>query len=142
LLWDKKPFIKISAFTFFHIPFVGMLNKKIFKMWNAASNAGAVASNREDVLVLFRDVSPFRTEIYLSVTAPVAGYENVTFSGTFAALVFDGPFKAVPSYIRHMQGALAESGKKAKSYFVHCAYCPDCAKKFGHNYMVLFAELQ
>lgn len=29
----------------------------------------------------------------------------------------------------------------AKKYYVHYAYCPKCEKKFGHNYMILFAEV-
>jgi len=27
----------------------------------------------------------------------------------------------------------------AKDYYVHYAYCPRCAEKFGHNYMSIFA---
>ncbi|MGE5348665.1 MAG: hydrolase, partial [Actinomycetota bacterium] len=66
----------------------------------------------------------------------------VTISGNFISRTFDGDYNAIPKFIRVMDQYLAESGKKAKDYYVHYAYCPKCAKKFGHNYMILFAEVQ
>ena len=53
--------------------------------------------------------------------------------------VFDGPYNAIPRFIKEMDEYLKESGKAAKDYYVHYAYCPKCAKEQGHNYMVLFA---
>ncbi|MDD3732973.1 MAG: hypothetical protein PHU88_11430 [candidate division Zixibacteria bacterium] len=55
--------------------------------------------------------------------------------------VFDGGYNAIPKFIKIMDEYLAETGKKAKDYYIHYAYCPSCAKKFGHNYMILFAEI-
>lgn len=40
-----------------------------------------------------------------------------------------------------MDSYLSEQNKKAANYYVHYAYCPKCAEKAGHNYMVLFAEV-
>lgn len=35
----------------------------------------------------------------------------------------------------------AGQGKKAKKYYFYYTSCPKCAKKFGHNYIVAFAEV-
>jgi hypothetical protein len=65
---------------------------------------------------------------------------NVTISGTFISKVFSGPYNAIPKFIKQMNEYLATQGKKAKDYYVHYAYCPKCAKKYGDNYMILFAQ--
>ncbi|MGI9551057.1 MAG: hydrolase [Aurantibacter sp.] len=53
--------------------------------------------------------------------------------------VFDGAYNAVPKFIKQMDLYLSHHEQKAKKYYMHYAYCP---KEAGHNYMVLFAELE
>lgn len=139
--WDKKPFIKESIPTLFHIPFPPMIGKKITKMWKQAQAAQKTEADKEDTLVLFTDPSAFRSEIYLSVTGQVLNANNVTLTGTFISKVFDGGYNAIPGFIKQMDKYLANQGKKAKKYYVHYAYCPKCAKDQGHNYMILFAQV-
>jgi len=141
LNWDNKKFIKDSIPTFFHMPFPPMIGKRITRMWKAVEEVGAGALNREDTLILFRDPSAFRSEIYISVKKEVQSENNTVISGNFVSRVFDGGYNAIPKFIKVMNQYLAETGKKAKDYYVHYAYCPKCAKKFGHNYMILFAQI-
>ncbi|MBW2995379.1 hypothetical protein KY312_03425 [Candidatus Woesearchaeota archaeon] len=138
--WKKKNFLKETIPTFFHIPFPPMIGKRITKMYNLAVNAKADPPKKE-WLVLFRDPTPFKSELYMSVTKSVKGANNVTISGIFMARVFEGPYNAVPKFIKEMNEYLSKKKKKAKDYYVHYAYCPGCAKKFGHNYMILFAKV-
>ncbi len=136
--WKDKPFIKETVPTLFHIPFPPMIGKKIMKMWNIVKEAKAEPPIKE-WLVLFHDPSPFKSEIYMMTTKPI---DNAAYiSGTFQAKVFDGPYNAIPKFIKEMEKYLSKKGKKAKDYYVHYAYCPKCAKKSGHNYMILFAEV-
>lgn len=139
--WENKQFIKETIPTFFHIPFPPMIGSKITKMWKLAEDSGKTLASKEDTLVLFADPSPFKSEIYISVTGEVPGAENVKISGTFISKVFDGPYNAVPKFIKQMDEYLGARNKKAKKYYVHYAYCPGCAKKYGHNHMILFAEI-
>lgn len=141
LNWDNKKFIKDSIPTFFHIPFPPMIGKRITRMWKAVEEAGADVPNKEDALILFRDPSAFRSEIYISVEKEVLSENNAVISGNFVSRVFDGGYNAVPKFIKVMNQYLAKTGRKAKDYYVHYAYCPACAKKFGHNYMILFAQI-
>lgn len=139
--WSNKQFIKESIPTLFHIPFPPMIGKKITKMWKLAEGIQATDQNKEDTLVLFTDPSPFKSEIYLSVTKNIPNANNISISGAFVSRVFDGSYNAIPKLIKQMNEYLGEIGKKARNYYVHYAYCPKCAKKFGHNYMILFAEV-
>ncbi|MBW2975238.1 hypothetical protein KY366_05965 [Candidatus Woesearchaeota archaeon] len=136
--WKNKPFIKDSMPTLFHIPFPPMIGKKITSMYKLAKGAKADPPKKE-WLVLFHDPHPFKSELYMSVKKPIKEANNAAISGTFFSRVFDGPYNAVPKFIREMNDSLSKKGKKADKYYVHYAYCPVCSKKFGHNYMVLFA---
>ncbi len=141
LKWENKLFIKESIPTLFHIPFPPMIGKKIARMWDLAKKSQANISDKTDALILFRDPSAFKSEIYYSVTKEVEGANNATISGTFVARVFDGPYNAIPKNIKEMEAYLAKENKTPKDYYVHYAYCPKCAKERGHNYMILFAEI-
>ena len=139
--WENKPFIRESIPQLFHIPFPPMIGWKITKMWKMAEEAKKVPTNKEDVLILFYDPHAFKSEIYLTVSDNVPGADNVKISGDFISKVFDGPYDAIPKFIKEMDEYLDKQGKKAKKYYIHYAYCPQCAKKFAHNYATLFAEV-
>ena len=141
LNWDKKRFIKESIPTFFHMPLASMIGKKVAKMHNLVI-ASKAEPEMQEFLLMFHDPSPFRSELYMSVTQPVEGAKNTSLSGEFETRVFDGPYNAVPKLIKEMQPYMSKKSKKAKDYYIHYAYCPKCAKKYNHNYMVLFAEVE
>jgi len=140
--WDGKTFIKETVPTLFHIPFPPMIGRKVTKLMEIAEAADKILANKEDVLLLFADPTAFKSEIYLSVTGNVPNANNTTLSGTFMGKVFDGNYNAIPKFIKRMDAYLNKQNKQAKNYYVHYAYCPKCAKKAGHNYMVLFAEVE
>jgi len=140
--WDNKPFIKASVPTFFHIPFPPMIGKQISRMNKLAEDSNKLDPNKEDILVLFADPHPFKSEIYLSVMAKVPEAKNISLTGTFMSKVFDGDYNAIPKFMKEMDIYLGSKNKKAKRYFVHYAYCPQCVQEKGHNYMVLFAEIE
>jgi hypothetical protein len=137
--WENKPFIIETISTFFHIPFPPMIGKKVMKMHILAEKADATILDKTEALILFRDPSAFKSEIYYSVTKEVDGANNTVISGLFVAGVFDGPYNNIPEYIEEMEKYLKERKQIAKDYYVHYAYCPKCAKETGHNYMILFA---
>lgn len=139
--WKDKLFIKETIPTLFHIPFPPIIGKKITKMHGMAVNADATIPDKTEALIMFRDPSAFKSEIYYAVTKELEGANNTTLSGTFEAGVFDGPYNAVPRFLKQMDLYLKEKGQTAKDYYVHYAYCPKCAKEKGHNYMILFARV-
>ncbi|MCK0146838.1 hypothetical protein MWU78_14365 [Arenibacter sp. F26102] len=139
--WIQKKFIKASVPTLFHIPLPPMIGKRVTKMMKLAEDANKLSEHKDETLLLFRDPSAFKTEMYLSVSGIVPNAQNTTLSGTFQSRVFDGPFKDTPKFMKQLEADLAEEGKEVKDFYVHYAYCPKCAKERGQNYMVLFGEL-
>lgn len=113
-------------------------------MMELATGASKIDAKKDEVLVLFQDPSAFKSNIYISVTGNVAGANNVKISGTFIAKVYEGPYNAIPKFVKDMNVYLQKTGKKvAKNdeYYIHYAYCPKCEKKYGHHYMILFAKV-
>jgi hypothetical protein len=137
--WENKLFLKEEMSTFFHIPFPPAIGKKVMKMHSSAQQSEATIPDRSDALILFRDPSAFRSEIYYAVTKEVTGANNTSLSGSYVARVFDGPYNSVPKYLKEMDKFLKERQQTARDYMIHYAYCPKCSKESGHNYMILFA---
>ena len=140
-VWENRLFIKETMPTLFHMPFPPTIAKKITKMYGQVEKAGAHLPDKADTLILFRDPSAFRSEIYYSVSKKVSDSQNAELSGTFVSRVFDGKYNEVPKFIKEMDKYLKESGESASDYYIHYAYCPLCAKKYGHNYVTLFAKI-
>ncbi len=139
--WEKKKFIKSWVPAFFHIPSTRQLGKKIPQLMKLAEEAGALNDREEDILLLFSDPNPFKSEFYLSVEEGVEGAQNTSLNGTFISKVFDGPYKAIPRFIKEMNTYLSDKEEKARRFFIHYAYCPKCAESVGHNHMVIFAQV-
>ncbi|MFC2062413.1 hydrolase [Chloroflexota bacterium] len=109
-------------------------------MWEQIEDAGAKPYTN-DFIMLAYDPSPWKGELYINVTKEVPGAENVRFSGTYLTKVFDGPFNAVSKWLREMAQYVTRKGKQAKKYYCYYTICPKCAKVYGHNYVVVFAEV-
>jgi len=139
-VWKNKLFVKDSIPQFFHMPIPWMFGKAIGRMWELAKNAKAEVP-KKDFLLLSYDPSPWKSELYMSVTKRIPGASMTTISGTFISRVFDGPYNAVPTWMQDMDTYLKSVKKTAKKYYFYYTTCPLCAKKYGHNYVVIFAQI-
>lgn len=140
-VWNDKKFIKDSIRTFLHIPFPPLMARMVRRAWGKVQAAGA-APEMKDFLMLACDPSCWKSEFYFSVTRDVPNAENVTLSGTFVSRVFDGPYNSVPKWIAEMERYCRSRGQAAKRYYIYYTTCPKCAKRHGHNYVVVFAEVE
>jgi hypothetical protein len=41
-----------------------------------------------------------------------------------------------------MDEDLSSKGRSSQKYFFYFTTCPKCAKKYGHNYVVAFAQVE
>lgn len=137
-IWKDKLFVKGYINQIFHMPL--NMGKVITEMFDKVEKAGAKPS-AEEFLMLAYDPSPWKSEMYISVTNEVPNIENVTLSGKYISKVFDGPYNAVPSWINEFETYLKEKELKAMRYYFYYTTCPKCAKKYGHNYVVAFAQI-
>jgi hypothetical protein len=139
--WKDKLFLIDSVPQFFHIPLPGVYGKTITRMWNLAEKYEA-KPEMKDFIMLSYDPSPWKSVLYLSLSKEIPDDKHmIKLSGSFITKVFDGPFQNVPKYMKDTEAYLESVGKKAKKYYFYYTTCPKCAKKYGHNYIVVFAEI-
>jgi len=140
ITWQDKLFVKGTVMQFMHMPLPGTFGRTVGRIWKQIEDAGA-SPDIKDFLMLASESSPWKGEIYISATRDVPNAENVRLSGTYVTRVFDGPYNAVPKWIKEMDQYAARKGKSVKNYFFYYTTCPKCAKSHGHNYVVAFAQV-
>lgn len=139
--WTDKLFLTRVIPQVFHMPLPGVMNRAIQGLWKEAEAAG-IAPEQSDYLLLAHDPSPWKSELFMSVTAAKSGVEGLrSISGRFVSLVFDGPYYDVPRYLAETKRYLADLGMTAKKYYLYYTTCPKCAKKYGHNWIVTISEV-
>ncbi|OIP95323.1 hypothetical protein AUK40_06195 [Candidatus Wirthbacteria bacterium CG2_30_54_11] len=136
--WQDRLFVRDEVRQLFHIPL--NMGKVVTRMWERVQESGAAPKN-EDFLLLAYDPSPWKSELYMTVTREVEGTDMARLSGVFVSKVFDGPYNAVPRYLKEMESYLRTLENKALKYYIYYTYCPKCAKVYGHNYCVVFAQV-
>ena len=136
VVWKKKAFVKDRYFSAFHIPLnLGSIIKKNCKKIEAEKDEA------ENFIMLCDEKSPFHSNIYFSVKKPIEGVHDVRVSGTFLTKVFEGPYKNMKAWKKEMEEYVKSKNKEIKNMLYYYTTCPDCAKKYGKNYVVLFAEI-
>ena len=126
--WQNKPFIKDTVRSIFYIPL--NMGSVIKRMWKKVQNSG---KKSDDFLLLSKDVSPWKSEQYLSVPGTIPNAENVEFSGNYLTKVFEGPYKDARKWVKEMEEYAESEGKTVKDLYFYYTTCPKCAKKYGKN---------
>jgi len=139
-IWKDKLFIKDTVPQLFHMPVPGTFGKTVSRMWEKIENSQA-KTDTKDFIMLSTESSPWKGEIYINTTKEVPNADNVKLSGTFLTKVFDGRYNDVPKWLKEMDPYVAGKGKTVKNYYFYYTTCPKCARKYGHNYVVCFAEV-
>jgi len=134
--WDKKPFVKDHVTSLLHIP-VNM-GKKVVKNMKLIEAAHAEA---KQPLMLTDEKSLWGADIYIDVSKEVPSAQMATISGTFLTKVFEGPYKNAGKWAKEMEEHVAQKGKTPKKLYFSYTTCPRCAKAYGKNYVVLFAQI-
>ncbi len=138
-VWKDKLFLYDEVRQIFHMPL--NIRKVISRMWNKVQKADA-SPDEKDFLLLAYDPSPWKSELYMFVTKEVPDAAMRKLSGTYLTKVFDGPYNAVPKWIRQMDKYVKSRKRKVRKYYFYYTTCPKCAKIYGHNYAVTFAEVE
>lgn len=142
--WDKqelhfknKPFVKAVTRNFFHIPMnMGQVFSKTYK---AIEEANAV--DMEQFVVLFHDISPWKSEHLFAVTKEVPGEEMAYLNGDFQTRMFEGPYKEAEIWYHQMDDEIGRLGGNAEVIYFFYTTCPKCAKYYGKNYVAGFAKV-
>lgn len=136
--WINKPFLKDHTRALLHIP----LNLSAV-MGRDQAMIEAAAAYPADPLWLTDEVSPWGADIYTAIdrdALPGAEVERLT--GTFVTRVFEGPYRNAGKWMHAMEEQVHASGRTLKKMYSFYATCPKCAKHFGKNHVVLFAQVE
>jgi hypothetical protein len=141
--WDKKEvtfkdklFIKDHVTSFLHIPL--NFGKVMVRNMERISQAQALTP---EPLMLSDENSLWGADIYIAVSKNVSGAQMVKLSGTYLTQVFEGPYKNIRQWISNMKDYVAKQGKQLKKLYFFYTTCPNCAKFYGKNYVVLLAQI-
>lgn len=136
LTWKKKRFIKAHVIKFFHMPInLGSVMKNAMKKIDSAKGLP------KDPLWISDEKSMWSSDLYIEVTKHIPDAENVFLSGTFMTKVFEGPYKNIKIWLKEMEEYVRSKNKTPKNYYFFYTTCPKCAKHYGKNYVVIFAEI-
>jgi hypothetical protein len=134
--FEDRLFLRARTVNFLHIPLnIGSMFKKT---WATIQAADAVA---DEFLVLSTDPSPWRGEHYFAVTKDIPGADMVRLSGHYLTKVYEGPYRNARIWVRDMQQRVEAAGKQLGRLYFFYTTCPKCAKHYGKNYVVGFAEI-
>lgn len=133
--WENKLFVRDHVTSFLHVPL--NMGKKIIKNIALIEKAGA----KGEQLMLADEKSLWGADIYIDVTREVPGAKMATISGTFLTEVFEGPYQNAGKWAREMAEYVKVKGKTLKKLYFSYTTCPKCAKAYGKNYVIIFAEV-
>jgi hypothetical protein len=136
IVWKDKIFVKDHVMSFLHIPL--NMGSKIVKDMELIKNANAAAPYQ---LMLTDEKSLWGADIYIDVAKEVPEAEMVKISGIFLTKVFEGPYQNAGKWAQEMRDYVKSKGKTLKKLYFSYTTCPNCAKAYGKNYVVLFAEV-
>lgn len=136
LTWTNQTFLKDHIHAFFHIPL--NFGSVIGRDHRAVEEASAYP---EQPFWLTDEVSPWGSDIYLATDRPVPGATMTSLSGTFLTKVFEGPYRDIGKWVQQMTEYVESKGRTLSKLYFYYATCPKCAKHFGRNQVVLFAQV-
>ncbi len=136
ITWKDKLFVIDHLTSFFHIPL--NMNRKMVKNMGFIEKAGAKSKEQ---LMLTDENSLWGADIYIGVTKTVPDAKMTTLSGTFLTKVFEGPYQNAGKWAEEMTQYVKEKKQVLKKIYFSYTTCPACAKVYGKNYVVLFAQI-
>ena len=135
--WKDKAFLKDHIRSFLHIPL--NFGSVIRRAHDAVQETEAYP---EEPLWLTDENSPWGSDLYVGVDKEIPNASVEKLSGKFVTKVFEGPYRNIGKWSREMEEFVARRGQTVQRLLFYYATCPKCAKRFGKNYVVLFAQVQ
>ncbi|MFA5857747.1 MAG: hydrolase [Elusimicrobiota bacterium] len=136
IMWTNKIFVKDHVTSFMHIPL--NFGSKVTKNMALIEKAAAKSPYQ---LMLTDEKSLWGADIYIDVAKEVPGAQMATLTGTFLTKVFEGPYQDIGKWMQEMTKYVESKSKKINKLYFSYTTCPKCAKVYGKNYVVIFAQI-
>lgn len=134
--WHEKLFLKDHVRSVLHIPLnYGSVMSRDHALVQAAE------AYPEQPMWLTDEVSPWGADIYVALDRPVPGAEMVKLSGRIVSRVFEGPYRHAGKWAQMVTDDVTASGLALDKIWFFYAACPKCARHFGKNHTVVFAQV-
>ena len=136
ITFNNKLFLKdhVTSFLYFPLNFGSKMKKNVKKIMDAKAQP-------DEPILLSDEKSLWGADIYIAIKKEVPNAIMYKFSGTFLTKVFEGPFSNMGKWTKEMKEYVASKGKEIKKIYYFYTTCPKCAKHYGKNYVVIFAEV-
>ena len=136
--FKNKKFIRMHTRSFLFVPL--NMSKVMAAIQQTAAQAEAEMPPRE-VMILSRDLSPWKAEQLYAVSKSVPGADNVELNGSYVTKVFEGPYQNAKEWYQSLEELAKGKGKVVNKTYLFYTTCPKCAKHYGKNYTIGFAEV-
>jgi hypothetical protein len=136
IVWKDKIFVKDHVTSLLHIPL--NMGQKVIRNMGLIEKAGAKAPYQ---LMLTDENSLWGADIYIDVAKTVPGAQMTALSGKFLTKVFEGPYQNAGKWATEMKEYVSKNGSELKKLYYSYTTCPKCAKAYGKNYVVIFAQI-
>ncbi len=136
IVWKDKLFVKDRVKSFLHVPL--NMGSVIVKNMSLIAKAGAGSKQQ---LMLADENSLWGSDLYIDVAREVPEAEMTKISGTFLTKVFEGPYNHAGKWAKEMESFVKGKDKEIKKLYFSYTTCPKCAKAYGKNYAILFAQV-
>lgn len=134
--WHEKYFLTEKSRTIFYMPLnFGGTMKKLF------AKANTVGATNFDAMYLSEHTSKWNMKMLLSLDKEVPGAESEKLTGQFYCKVYEGNFKDSGKWEKDFSLLAKSNNYTFKRRFSWYTTCPDCAKKYGKNYVVLMGQI-
>lgn len=137
IIWHEQLFVKDHVACIFYMPM--NMGKRVV----AAMQKIEAANAKPDTQLMLTDcASPWRMDLYIGVSKDVPGASMTRMSGKYFTRVFDGPYNKVGQWMREMKEHVKSQGRSLIKLYSSYTTCPACAKAYGHNYVIMFAQTE
>lgn len=134
--WEGRLFLKDHVASIFSIPL--NFGAVIVKNMELIQKADAL---EPEPLMLSDENSMWGSDVYIAVAKEVPGARMERISGTFLTKVFEGSYQNMGKWIKEMEAYVSSKKQKAKKVYFFYTTCPNCAKAYGKNYIVILAQV-
>lgn len=139
IVFENQKFIRMHTRSFLFMPL--NMSRVMTKIQQTAERSGATMPPK-NVMILSRDLNPWKAEHLYSVSKEIPGEDNVTLKGTFLSKVFEGPYSNVKNWYDALLDYAKGKNKKVENVYFFYTTCPKCAKHYGKNYVIGLASVR
>jgi hypothetical protein len=86
--------------------------------------------------------SKWNMDIYLAADKKIPDTETITLNGKFLSKVYERSFKDTAKWCKDFEANAQSLNFKIKKWYMWYTICPNCAKKYGKNYVVIISEIE